>query len=336
MHIDIILDSRLDAKKIAKLGSLAESYGIQTVWNSSLLDGHDPFTNLSLLADTSSNIRLGPIAVNPFDMHPVRIASSLLSLNELCDGRANIVIGGGGEALEALSIKPERRVRAVRECVEILKGVTQQKPLNYQGELYQVKRFNPFWATSTPPAIYVGANMPQMLAMAAKVADGIFMSDLPPALVQQSIKIANSALAATDQANKPLRFNNFYAWHVYDDREVAVSEARQWLALRAIFRRWVNESFLSSVDCDIVEANFNAFLDAARNKTPIIKGVPEPLIDQLVQNMTLTGHVNELDRIIDRLIEFKRAGLTDIALRLYQQPEASIKLIGERVIPALE
>ena len=33
------------------------------------------------------------------------------------------MIGGGGEALQALNLAPKRRVRAVQECVEIIRLV---------------------------------------------------------------------------------------------------------------------------------------------------------------------------------------------------------------------
>ena len=88
-------------------------------------------------------IGLGAIAVNPYDTHPVRIATGLLTLNEYAQGRARIVVGGGGEALQALGIRPERRVRAVGECVEILKGVTPGAPFSFHGQMYQVAELQP-------------------------------------------------------------------------------------------------------------------------------------------------------------------------------------------------
>ena len=97
MEIDVILDTRAKPQDLAELGRLAERFGLHGVWVSSLLDSRDPFTNLALLAQSSTRIRLGPIAVNPFDTHPVKIASALLTLNEMAGGRAQIVIGGGGD-----------------------------------------------------------------------------------------------------------------------------------------------------------------------------------------------------------------------------------------------
>jgi len=118
--------------------------GYRACWTR-LLDSRDPFTNLSVLATVTKRLLLGPIAVNPFDMHPVRIASSLMTLNELANGRARIVIGGGGEALDAVGIKPLRRVRAVAECVDIIKAAASGEDVDYEGELYEVHKLRFGW-----------------------------------------------------------------------------------------------------------------------------------------------------------------------------------------------
>ncbi len=248
MKIDVILDARSDANEIGRLGALAEEHGLGAVWSSSLLDSRDPFTNMSLLAHDSTHIRMGPIAVNPFDIHPVRIATSLFTLNELCDGRGQIVIGGGGEALEAVGIKPQRRVRAVRECVEILKRSSANTPLTYEGELYQVRGYHPRWAKAKTPSVYVGANKEMMMTMATRVADGIMLSDLIPNLVCNAAAFVSEKRIAAAQTSSDFMLNNFFAWHVYKDKDKAVKEARQWLPLRGLFRRWVVSTFLNDAD----------------------------------------------------------------------------------------
>ncbi len=112
MDIDIVLDSQLPSARLTELGLLAEQHGIHAVWCASYLDGRDPFGNLAELARASSRIRLGPIALSPYELHPFRIAMALLTLNELCPGRAQAIIGGGGEVVMALEIPRDRRVRA--------------------------------------------------------------------------------------------------------------------------------------------------------------------------------------------------------------------------------
>ena len=148
MDIDLILDARARPAELAELGELAEQSGFGGIWVSSLLDGRDPFANLVPLAMATRRISLGAVAVNPWDMHPVKICSALHTLNEISEGRARIVIGGGGEALQSLGLKPERRVRAVRECVEIIRGASTGERFSYTGEIYQVQGYELGWLKS--------------------------------------------------------------------------------------------------------------------------------------------------------------------------------------------
>jgi len=333
MEIHVILDSRLGPNALAELGLLAESQGIKAVWTSSLLDSRDPFVNLTTLAEQTRSLRFGPIAVNPYDMHPVRICTSLLTLNEFGNGRANIVIGGGGEALEALQIKPDKRVRAVRECLNILKSANPEKPLNFDGGLYHVKGYQPHWAEAERPRIYAGANMPQMLSMAARNADAIFLSDLPPALVTNAIETAKAANGGS--LEDTFRINNFFAWHVYDEQDRGHAEAKQWLALRGLFRRWVITTFLDDQDYDVIEQNLPAFFQALNGQLNALDHIPDHIIEALMENLTIHGGPKTIDGVVEKLHGFQRAGLTEIALRLYADPDQSIKLIGEKIIPAL-
>ena len=335
MRIGLILDSRLSASDITELGLLAEKYGIHTIWSASYLDSREPFTNLSQLARQSSKINLGPVALNPFDTHPIRIATGLLTLNELGKGRATIVIGGGGEALQSLNLKPVRRVKAVQECIEILKSISAVDPLDYNGELFQVKNYHPFWATQTMPKVYVAANKPQMLKMSSRLSDGIMMSDLPASLINNTVEEVSAHLKTFGRELDDFRFNNFMAWALYDDKKEAIKEAKQWLGYRGLFRRWVITTFMSDVEYELIEAHKQEIYQMPKLNTHSVPGIPDDLLDKLVDHLTLTGHVSEVDQKIEHLLALKAAGLTDVALELRQNPAASIKLIGEQVIPAL-
>jgi 5,10-methylenetetrahydromethanopterin reductase len=335
MQIDVILDARAKAQELAELGQLAERCGIHGVWVSSLLDGRDPFANLALLAQSTSRIRLGPIAVNPFDTHPVKIASALLTLNELAGGRAQIVIGGGGEVLQALDIRPERRVRAVRECVEILRAAASGERFSHAGEIFRVSNLQLRWLEAVAPAIHVGASQPQMLRMASGCADGIMMSDMPPTPAAQAIATLDAALAPHGRQRPAFATNVFTAWHVSRDRRQALHEARRWLLLRGIFRPWLLAEFLEPADVELVMASEAAFARAFAAGSHQVEGVPERVLDRLVEKLTVSGSPDDLDPVIDKLCKLREAGLGSVALRLYADPADSIRLIGARVVGAL-
>ena len=336
MRIDLILESREPPETIAELGRLAESYGLGGVWVSSMLDARDPFLNFAELARTSERIRMGPIAVSPYELHPLKMATSLLSLNEASKGRAQIVVGGGGGTMTAMGLEPKRRVRAVRECLEILKMAGRGERIQYEGELFTVNGYNPSWVESPPPIIYAGANRPQMQNTVPRYADGVMLSDKIIAQVAEARERIDGVLDECGRDLKQFRLNNFWAWHVKPTLEEAKHEARIWLALRGVLLRRNHEYFMDEADMDLVDEKRPAFFDALRRRSPEIHDVPERIIDILIENLTSCASIDGLDKEIERLQRFEQAGLTEIALRIYENPADTIRVIGERVIPALQ
>lgn len=335
MRIDVILKPYQSAAEMARLGELAESYGIGAVWVPNNVYSLDPFVNFVPLAQQTTKLRVGPIAISPFELHPLRMANLLLTLNELAGGRAMIVVGGGGGTLGAMHGKRRRVVRAVRECVEILKQVAAGKPGGYKGEVFPTQWLDGSWVTAPPPLIYVGANGPQMLAMAARHADGIMLSDIVPERVQSSRAIIDPVLQArgVDLGKFPL--NNFWAWHVKPSREESEREARIWLAVRGTIWDPYIHDVVTPEEAQVVLAHSQSFVKAYHHRTPEIAGVPEPVIKKIVDAGVSASPLAELDREIERFRDFARAGLNEIALCLYDNPEASIRVIGEKVVPAL-
>jgi hypothetical protein len=63
--------------------------------------------------------------------------------------------------------------------------------------------------------------------------------------------------------------------------------------------------------------------------------VPETVLDQLVDSLTICTPLRRLDAAIGKIERLRASGLGGVALRLYADPAASIRVIGERVAPAL-
>ncbi len=335
MRIDLILESNAPPDRIAELGRMAEGYGLGAVWVSSMLDARDPFLGFAELARTSRRIRMGPIAVSPFELHPLKMATSLLTLNELSGGRAQIVVGGGGGTMTAMDLRPTRRVRAVQEAIQILRLAGRGEPVTFEGAIFRGRRYHPSCARSAPPVIYAGANRAQMQRMAARHADGIMLSDKIVEQVREAHALIDPVLAEAGRDRAAFRLNNFWAWHVKDSREQAEREARIWLALRGVLLKANHHYFMNEADMDLVEQKRAAFFDALRRRSPDIEGVPDRVVKLLVENLTSCASLAELDKEIERLRRFREAGLTEIALRIYEEPEQTIRILGERVLPAL-
>ncbi|MDH3976948.1 MAG: hypothetical protein OEU86_00415 [Gammaproteobacteria bacterium] len=50
--------------------------------------------------------------------------------------------------------------------------------------------------------------------------------------------------------------------------------------------------------------------------------------------MSSAGDEGDIDREIERYKQFAESGLTELSLRLFDDPMDGLKLIGERVLPA--
>ncbi len=105
----------------------------------------DPFFSLVPLAHSTDRLLMGPLAVSPFEMHPLKIANGLLTLNEMCNGRAQVAIGAGEGNLDAMDLKkPKKIVLAVREAIEIVMAAAHGNLSDgYDGEIFIQQRFIP-------------------------------------------------------------------------------------------------------------------------------------------------------------------------------------------------
>jgi alkanesulfonate monooxygenase SsuD/methylene tetrahydromethanopterin reductase-like flavin-dependent oxidoreductase (luciferase family) len=335
MRIDVILDPDLSPREVTELGLLAEQVGLGAVWSSNYPNSRDPFINLCPLALASSTIRLGPLVVTPYELHPYKISKALASLNELCGGRANILIGGPTGVNAFMGMDTSRMVGRVRECVEILQGVSPDAPLNYKGDIFQTWAYQPRWMTDEPPQIYVGANKEQMLRMAAGIADNIMLGDTTPGRLERSLQQLDANLQAHGRTRADVQVSALVAWHVKDDAAASISEAKSQLALRGMLDTWYLDSFLDEAECRIVTENRNKFFSAYKQGSDVIEGVPDDIIDKLVANLTMAGGPDTIDRHITTLQRYHAMGLDQVALKLHGDPHAAIATIGARLVTVL-
>ncbi len=360
MDIDIILECDVSPPQLAELAVEAERLGIRAIWSSNYHQNYDCFLALAPAATATSKIILGCLAVSPWELHPLKMANAVLTLNEMSQGRAMVAISGGGGVLGACGWKiskdgpiwpikpdatapryPERRVRGVRECIEVLQLARAGKLVySYDGEIFQITR--PFimdWAKADGPLIYGCCSGPMMLRMGARLADGVQISDATPDMIPNAMENVRAGLAKREVAADNFRIGNFWAFHIKADKEVSYYEARRELIWRgAIAARYAHEIRPFCHDDDEVKLvidKWDNFFKAFWTRSGKIDDVPEDLVNRLIRGMSSAGDLSQLDKEIDRFKTFRDNGLTELSLRLFDDPMDGLKLIGDRVLPAL-
>jgi 5,10-methylenetetrahydromethanopterin reductase len=361
MDVDIILDPEMSPATIREFAVAAEKHGIRALWSSNYHQDWDCFISLVPAAMATSKILLGPLAVSPWELHPLKMANALLSLNEIAKGRAMIAVGGGGGVLGAIGWKasadgapwpgrhpekgtryPDRRVRGVRECLEVLDlARSGQLTMAYPGEVFDINRpFQMRWAGSVGPMLYSCSSGPQMIRMGAQCADGIQVSDFTVDMMPATIENVQAGFERRGETPADFRLGNFWAWHVKADREASLWEARRELIWRGaivgkeehILRKFCHDD----EELRVIMDNWENFRKAFWTRSGQIDGVPPDLITRLIEGLSSAGDLDDLDREIARYQAFAQAGLTELCLRVHDDPMESLRIIGERVLPALQ
>ncbi|MCP4831044.1 MAG: LLM class flavin-dependent oxidoreductase [Gammaproteobacteria bacterium] len=361
LDIDIILEPDVTPSQVAELAIEAERLGIRALWSSNYHQHWDSFLSLAPAAAVTSKIILGPLAVSPWEIHPLKMANALLTLNEMSNGRAMVAVSGGGGILGAIGWRaetggtvwpghhpikktryPDRRVRGVRECLEILIQARSGKfASGYDGGTFVISR--PFvmnWAESSDPLIYSCSSGPQMIRMGARIADGIQVSDFTVDMLAEAKTNIDIGQAKRSLPPADFRFGNFWAWHIKEDREASMYEARRELIWRGAVigkEKEILMKFLhDTTELNIVMENWDNFRKACWTRSGNIEGVPEDLVNRLIAGLSSAGNMNDLDAELERFQQMKAGGLTELSLRLHDDPMDALQLIGQHVLPALQ
>ncbi len=359
LDIDIILEADVGPQQFKELAVEAERLGVRAIWSSNYHQNYDAFLVMAPAAMATSKIKLAALAVSPWEMHPLKMANALLTLNELSNGRAAIALSGGGGVLGAMGWKispdqeepwpykdpvmlnryPERRVTGVREGIEVLKIARSGKmTYSYDGDIFQITR--PFvmdWAKASDPLVYGCCSGPMMVRMGGRVADGIQVSDFTPEMMPEVMENLATGWAKRDDKPDDFRIGNFWAWHIKEDIDVAMYEARRELiwrgAIAARYKHEIRPFCHDDAEVELVVENFMNFLKAYWTRSGVIDNIPDDLSERLVKGMASTGDMNNIDEELNRFDHFANSGLTELSIRLFDDPMDGLKMIGEHVMP---
>lgn len=165
----------------------AEAGGVDDVWLADEGVPREPVPVLAFAAARTHRVRLGVGITSPYLRHPGAIASTMATLDELCDGRAMLGLGVGGSlSLDPFGIVPDRPVAAVRNAIRVARGVLARTttegydPPDHAGP-----------ARAVP--IFVGARGEQLNRLASREADGVFLSGFDLGQLDEPVAWARSA-----------------------------------------------------------------------------------------------------------------------------------------------
>jgi F420-dependent oxidoreductase-like protein len=188
----------LDRERVYENVRAADESGVHSMWTSEAW-GRDAFTLLALLADRTKNIQLGTSIVNIYSRSPAALAQHFTTLDEVSNGRMIIGLGtSGAQVIEHFHGVPfQRGLRRLREYVDVINMLVAGEPLNYEGEIYNLKRGFTlrFDTVRKHIPIYLATLNPASVRQTARIADGWIPIWTPIEKIDEEIKLLRETAA---------------------------------------------------------------------------------------------------------------------------------------------
>ena len=226
----------IDIAAVRRVAQRAEALGFRDLWVTENTLDHvfcfDPVVVLTYAAAVTTRIGLGASVVVLPAHHPAHVAHQWASLDYVSGGRAILGVGlGRDHHYSQFQIPTERRVRRLREGIEVIRALWTQPRTDYQGSIFRLEggAMMPKPVQQPRLPIWFGVGHPNAIRRAGFLADGWMGSGGSSiAAFARSVPILRAALAEAgrDPASFPISKRVFMA---VDERpEVARAELNRW------------------------------------------------------------------------------------------------------------
>ena len=327
----LLLWSEPSTKEFLRLVALAEEAGYSELWYTDIRLETDAYINLALAAKQTKRLLLGPGVSDPYSRHPVLLAASMATLDQVSDGRAQVGIGTGS-SLEKIGLVQDRPVRALREAIEIIRLLLSGQAAQYEGEIFRVSTGKLNFTPVRPMIpIFVASHSRQTLKLSGKIADGVLLANMGRRnAIDNAIAIIHEGEVEGERPAGSAKIHLRLEACISDDERSALDAMRGRLATRLTntYPKWDHLEELG------IEAT-QGLKDAASAKDSAAVGAQ--LSDADVRSSTLAGSV---EQVTTHLLDLMAPEVTKVTIRpltFKGQPLDSVitKFIGD-VWPAVE
>lgn len=238
----------------------AEDNGYADAWFSDS-GAPDTLTQVAAVAHHTKNIRIG-VAVTPvYTRTPAVLAASINVLGQLLPGRFIMGLGSSSQTIMGQwnGIALDKPLTRVKETALMVRSMLNGEKSDFEGETLFSRGYRQA-SLENPPPIYLAALRPNMIEMAAEVADGVIFNLWPKSVLPkmmehvkigaeragknwEDVEIVNRAMVLCTDDKEAARnlfraafapyyatpvYNAFLAWSGYSDAASTITEG--WAA----------------------------------------------------------------------------------------------------------
>lgn len=244
MQYGLTFPDSVDARTLAQLAHEAEEAGWDGVFIWDLVYGNDPWISLAAAAMSTQRVRLGTMLTPLSRRRPWTLASQVVTLDHLSNGRVILPVGLGATSPEHsnsqfrhVGEEVDRKIRAelLDESLDILAGMWSGQAFSYAGKHYQLQdvRMTPTPVQSPRVPIWVVGAWPRMKSMRRVLrCDGILPAKMnSDGSFAEMVPADISPIKAYIEDHRTLKTPFDIVWEGEtpgDDRAQATAVVRPW------------------------------------------------------------------------------------------------------------
>jgi 5,10-methylenetetrahydromethanopterin reductase len=318
--------------KFAALAACAERLGFSHLWIPDERFWRDLAVCMTEAIMSTTTMTIGSAVTDPYVRHPALTAQMMATLDELSGGRVVCGIGAGIAGFDALHIERRSPARAIREAVELMRGLWSGEAAGYEGETVRFGKAGLDFSPLRPDIpIYVAGRGPRVLSLAGEVADGVMIGSLAS---QPGLDFAFRRLQiGLERAGRERRDVHRVIWlhtAIHDNQEAA--EAAVGTIVSGVLVS--SAPVLSDWGIDLPAHIASAINGVTYGlNSPGMQQVRELLSPEVIRHFAVAGRP---EYVRDRFQQLFEAGIDHIAVVPWLTPDQDPERFAETLMSAVE
>jgi len=330
IKLGVGVDQIVHSKDLISLVELCEELGYDQFWYANHKLYRDLYVGMTLAAVHSRTMEIGTFIAEPYSYHPGMVAAAIATIDEVCEGRA-ILLLGAGVGFQNLGITRTKPLTALRETIEICRALFQGQRVTYHGELFTLEDSRLEFEPRADLPIYVATRGDKMLEMSGEYADGVMVATYAtPQGLQRGLEMVEIGCRKVGRSWKDIPILARVDTCIHSDSQVARDAVRPMIAL-LLMASYPDRKFVYGLGLEVPEA-----LEAVcKQKNELLSSQSGHLVtDDLVDAFTWTGTVTE---VAERVAEVVDMGIDHITYLPHppkgEGPEKIMQQFTQEVMP---
>ncbi len=310
----------------------AEAAGFDHVWVYDSPRFAEPYVSMSYVAMAAPRVTVGTAVTNTVTRDPAVIANGFATLSTLTGGRVSMGVGLGDSAVKFLGKRPARFEEFTKN-IRVIRAMLAGEQVEYNDRKLKLP---------VPPEhripILVSAEGPKTFDFAGAEADGgIITPGGSPHFLRYAIERIRAGAARVGRDPKELQICAWTHCVVGETRKQAVDELLPQVS-RTLYRGAVRvpHEVLGFKEPLLSDEMRKRVLDAVGHQDQEYKLADELfelLGDQLMEELTVVGTPEEVERKVKKLVDVD--GVTQLIINIHaKDPKLSFDTFRDRIIPA--